>query len=58
VLLGEAEKVLEYAANRGREIDRSLIVIVLHNTAYFHQQTWDLERCSNYIEALVYNINC
>jgi hypothetical protein len=31
VLLGEAEKVLEYAANRGKEINRNLIVTVLHN---------------------------
>ena len=58
VLLREAEKVLEYAANRGKEINRNLIISVLHNEAFCYQQSWKLERCSNYIEALIYNLNC
>ena len=58
VLLDEAEKILEYGANRGKEISRQLIVTVLHNQAFCHQQNWQLERCSNYIEALIYNLNC
>lgn len=42
LLLSEAEKVLEYAANRGKEINRNLIVTVLHNEAFCYQQTWSL----------------
>lgn len=56
--LNEAEKILEYVANRGKAINRNLIIAILHNEAVCYQQQWDLERCSNYIEALIYNINC
>ena len=30
---------------------------VLHNEAYGFQRLWELNKCSNYIEALIFNIN-
>lgn len=52
----EAEKILEYAASCGKNIDRFLIIEVLHNQAYCYQKNWELERCSNYLKAIIYNI--
>ena len=57
-MLGEAEKVLEYAAERGKSIPRGLMMSVLHNLACCYQQRWELDRCANYVEALIYNLNC
>ena len=56
--MGEAEKVLEYVANCGKNIDRNLIVCVLHNEACCYQKLWELEKCSDYLEALIYNVEC
>ena len=53
----QAEKILEYGASCGKNIDRTLIMSVLHNEAYGYQRMWDLNKCSNYLEALIYNIN-
>ena len=30
---------------------------MLHNAACAYQKVWELEECSNYLEALIYNIN-
>ena len=58
IYLAEAERVLEYAASCGKNIDRNLIICVLHNEACCYQKSWDLEKCSNYLEALIYNFQC
>ena len=55
--LAEAERILEYAASCGKNIDRNLIICILHNEACCYQKIWDLEKCSNYIEALIYNFH-
>ena len=57
VYLTEAEKILEYAASCGKNIDRNMIVCVLHNEACCYQKLWELEKCSNYLEALIFNIS-
>lgn len=56
VYLSEAERILEYAASCGKNIDRSLIISILHNEACAYQRIWHLSKCSNYLEALIYNI--
>lgn len=57
VYLNEGEKILEYAASCGKTIDRNIIICVLHNEACCYQKSWELEKCSNYLEALIYNFN-
>jgi hypothetical protein len=54
--LTQAESILEYAASCGKNIDRSLIISILHNEACAYQRTWDLPKCSNYLEALIFNM--
>lgn len=53
----EAEKILEYGANCGKNISRQMITVVLHNQACCYQKIWQLDKCSNYLEALIFNIN-
>ena len=55
--LTQAEQILEYAASCGKNIDRQLIISVLHNEACANQKSWELINCSNYLEALIYNMN-
>jgi hypothetical protein len=57
VYLEEAEKLLEFAANCGKTIDRTLIISTLHNEAAAYQKLWELEKTSNYLEAIIYNMN-
>lgn len=57
VYLDEAEKVLEYAAGCGKTIERTLITTVLNNQACLLQRTSEFEQSSNYLEAIIYNIN-
>lgn len=38
-------------------MDRSIIVVTLHNQACVNQKLWDLEKSANYLEAIIYNIN-
>jgi hypothetical protein len=57
IYFNECEKILEYAASCGKTIDRSIIVVTLHNQACVNQKLWDLEKSANYLEAIIYNIN-
>ena len=34
-----------------------MIVCVLHNEACCYQKLWELDKCSNYIEALIFNVS-
>lgn len=52
----QGEKILEYAASCGKNIDRNLILSVIHNEAYGYQRMWELPKCSNYLEAVIYNM--
>ena len=57
VYLQEAEKLLEYGASCGKTIDRQLIISTLQNEACVYQKRWELEKSSNYMEAIIYNMN-
>jgi hypothetical protein len=56
VFLNEAEVTLEYAANCGKTIERSLIITTLHNEACIYQRMWELDKSADYLEAIIYNI--
>jgi hypothetical protein len=56
VFLNEAEVTLEYAANCGKTIERSLIITTLHNEACIYQRIWELDKSADYLEAIIYNI--
>ncbi len=63
VYLGEAQRVLQvkyyfnqFGACCGKVIDRNLIICTLHNEAAAYQRLWALDKCSKYIEAVIYNI--
>ena len=49
VMLGEAEKILQYAAGSGKTIERDLIVCVLHNLASAYHKLWMLQKCLSYV---------
>ena len=49
--------MLEYAAGCGRTIDRTLIIATLHNQACVYQRIWELNKSSDYLEAIIYNIS-
>lgn len=55
--LEAAEQLLESAAVQGLITDRCLVQCILHNEASCYQNLWQLEQCSNYIEALIFNFN-
>jgi hypothetical protein len=57
IYLNEAEKILEYAASCGKTIEKYIIISVLHNIACCYQKTWELDKCSQYLEALIFNFN-
>ena len=57
IYLQEAEKILEYAASCGKTIDRFLITSTLHNEACVYQKLWELEKSSDYMEAILYNMS-
>jgi hypothetical protein len=42
ILLEQGEKLLEFAAQCGKKLDRNLIIVLLYNTACCHQSLWDL----------------
>ena len=56
VYLNQAELILEYAASCGKTIERSLILITLHNLASVYQRIWELQKSADYIEGIIYNI--
>lgn len=56
ILLNEAERILEYAASCGKNIDRKLIISVLNNQACFYQKMWLLDKACSYIEAAILNM--
>ena len=47
--LGNAEKLLEYAAGSGKAIERDLIICILHNIATAHQRLLQLDKCIRYV---------
>lgn len=55
-LLGEGEKILEYAAGSGKTIERELIICVLHNMASAYHKLWMLEKCTSYVEGIIFNL--
>jgi hypothetical protein len=56
VYLQEAEKILEYAASCGKTIDRFLITTTLQNEACAYQRLWELDKASDYMQAIIYNL--
>ncbi|KAM3136860.1 hypothetical protein pb186bvf_011119 [Paramecium bursaria] len=63
--LQQAEQMLEvflflnqiqFAASCGRIIDRNLIVVILYNQACAYQCQWVLEKCSKYLDGVIYNM--
>lgn len=49
--------MLEYAAECGRTIDSTLIIVTLHNQACVYQRIWELNKSMDYLEAIIYNIS-
>ena len=37
-------------------IDRNMIVVILYNIACAYQGLWVLEKCSKYIDGVIFNI--
>ena len=56
VYLNEAENILECAASCGRNISRSFIISVLQNSACAYLHTWEVDKASIYIEAILFNL--
>ncbi|KAL4510660.1 hypothetical protein ABPG72_004814 [Tetrahymena utriculariae] len=54
--LEQAEEIIEFAANRGKQIDRNLIITVLYNRACSYQGLWKLDKCNKYIDGVIYNL--
>ena len=38
-------------------IDRNLIIISLYNLAAGYQWSWQLDKCSKYIDGVIFNLN-
>ncbi|CAK85603.1 unnamed protein product (macronuclear) [Paramecium tetraurelia] len=57
LLLQQSEKMLEYAANCGKQIDRDLIIVILYNQASIYHCQWILSKCSFYLTGVIYNLN-
>ncbi|CAD8169311.1 unnamed protein product [Paramecium octaurelia] len=55
-LLQQSEQMLEFAASCGRVIDRNLIIIILYNQACVYQCQWVLDKCSKYLDGVIYNM--
>ncbi len=55
--LVEAENILEKAGEMELGVEKKLVILTLHNLACAYQRNWELEVCSNYLEALIYNMN-
>ncbi|CAK94204.1 unnamed protein product (macronuclear) [Paramecium tetraurelia] len=55
-LLQQSEQMLEFAASCGRVIDRNLIIIILYNQACAYQCQWILDKCSKYLDGVIYNM--
>jgi len=56
-MLERLKKVLEFAAEAGRPLDRNMIIVCLYNTACAYQMGWVLEKCAEYIDAVIYNLD-
>ena len=56
--LKEAESLLESMTNDGHDVDRNLIIVILHNQACCYQRlkTPSLDECSNYLDGTIYNL--
>ncbi|CAD8090588.1 unnamed protein product [Paramecium primaurelia] len=55
-LLQQSEQMLEFAASCGKVIDRNLIIIILYNQACTYQCQWVLDKCSKYLDSVIYNM--
>jgi hypothetical protein len=56
-ILEKMEKLLEHAASCGRNLDRNLVIVILYNVACAYQSMWVLDKCSKYIDGVIYNLN-
>ncbi|EGR27411.1 hypothetical protein IMG5_195930 [Ichthyophthirius multifiliis] len=56
IILQRCERMLELSANAGQIIDRNLIIVVLYNRACTQQSLWILDKCSKYIDGVIYNL--
>ncbi|CAD8087189.1 unnamed protein product [Paramecium primaurelia] len=56
-LLYQSEKMLEYAINCGKQMDKNLIIVILYNQACSYHCQWVLHKCSNYLTGVIYNLN-
>ncbi|CAD8183154.1 unnamed protein product [Paramecium octaurelia] len=57
LLLQQSEKMLEYAANCGKQIDRDLIIVILYNQASIYHCQWILSKSSFYLTGVIYNLS-
>lgn len=57
VYLESAELILESGSEKGHLTDHCLVQCILHNQAGCYQNMWQLDKSSNYIEALIFNLN-
>jgi len=64
-ILIKAEKMLEvfkylllnkFSANCGKTLDRNIIIVTLYNRACAYQGLWILDKCSKYIDGVIYNL--
>ncbi|EGR31517.1 hypothetical protein IMG5_107360 [Ichthyophthirius multifiliis] len=54
--LKQAENIAELAANSGKALDRNLLIILLYNIACAYQGLWELDKCYQYIDGVIYNL--
>ena len=55
--LESAQQLLQSSTEKGEPADPQIIQCVLQNQACCFQNMWQLEQCSNYIQALIFNLN-
>jgi tetratricopeptide (TPR) repeat protein len=49
------ERELEKLADQGTVLEAELVITALHNIAYCHQKTGELEESASYVEACIFN---
>jgi len=56
-VLERMERILEYAAINKKILDRNLVIVCLYNIACNYQAMWVLDKCSKYIDGVIYNLD-
>ena len=56
ILLEQGERLLEVINKLFILSLLHNVIVLLYNTACCHQSLWDLQKCSKYIEGVIYNI--